>query len=490
MRLLSVLSGVALTLTGGFCLAFYNNAFSSMAFIIGALMVLSGLMTAASYIISLRSVTRLPDTVLVEGLVTMIFGFAVLNDQVPDTMVAMFFGTWLTLGGSTRLSQSFAVSRYSPKDWAKIIPISGINILLGVAMLMQTFISVFNAMTLVGIAFMLNGLSQIIYAMYMRPYIPKQKEIEAMEAAQQRLDAHEAKQSQRKALRKLSKDEREAAKAAIRAQKKAEIQARRDSELAERAARRKNEKLSGTVRFTKAEEDAVKLAAAELGLLEDGTQTDGIFKDSEAAFFAAERNKVSGPVKAEEPAKDEPAAETAAEEAAVEQTAVNTQLAEVSPNVSRVVEMRDYSLEAEHTPMWRRPTEIPVPVINRPQQTEESAQPAEEPRIEAVNLEKLEEGTPEITFEPVELPDIELASSGGEGETREEFLKAIDEASELEKADQKYVPLALDDLIPDKSRTVRLKSDEDLELRLTQSFTFNWPRNEFSEAVNKEQQKQ
>ena len=116
MRILVVISGMLLAIAGAFTFAFYTNAFTGLAFILGLVMLISGLCILGAYIIS-GKVGRLPDTVLVEGMVTTLFGFAVLNNEVMDAMVTLFFGTWMTLSGVTRISQSFAVSRYRPKDW-------------------------------------------------------------------------------------------------------------------------------------------------------------------------------------------------------------------------------------------------------------------------------------------------------------------------------------------------------------------------------------
>ncbi|MBQ1476232.1 MAG: DUF308 domain-containing protein, partial [Firmicutes bacterium] len=156
MRILTVISGMLLAIAGAFTFAFYSNAFTGLAFILGLVMLISGLCILGAYILS-GKVGRLPDTVLVEGMVTTLFGFAVLNNEVMDAMVTLFFGTWMTLSGVTRISQSFAVSRYRPKDWAKIMPLALAGTILGVIMLMPSLTNYMNPMFLVGAAFIVNG---------------------------------------------------------------------------------------------------------------------------------------------------------------------------------------------------------------------------------------------------------------------------------------------------------------------------------------------
>ena len=92
MRLLTVISGTIICLTGVFCFAVYINPFSDVAFLIGLVMMLAGIMLTISYLISGRGDKRLTDTALVEGLVTLLYGFAVINDQVKDNILIISNG--------------------------------------------------------------------------------------------------------------------------------------------------------------------------------------------------------------------------------------------------------------------------------------------------------------------------------------------------------------------------------------------------------------
>ena len=106
MRLLVLISGILISGAGAFCFAFYTSTFYDVAFLVGLVMVIAGICNTVAYLISGRGARRLTETTLVEGLVTLLYGFAVLSNQVTDSMLTMFFGTWLTLCGVTRFSQS------------------------------------------------------------------------------------------------------------------------------------------------------------------------------------------------------------------------------------------------------------------------------------------------------------------------------------------------------------------------------------------------
>lgn len=214
MRVLTVMSGVIISATGACALAYYRSAFSSIAFILAIAMTLSAVFLIGAYLVSGKK--RLPETVLVEGMLTLIFGFVTLNNEVTDTAMAMFFGAWLTAAGLIRFTQSLAVSRFDPKNWAKILPLSILSSIFGFIMMMHSLISTINQLTLVGSALILNGLSQLVYAMYMVRHDNLPQTEQARERVEAKQAAAEAKRKERDELRQLTRSEREIRKSELR----------------------------------------------------------------------------------------------------------------------------------------------------------------------------------------------------------------------------------------------------------------------------------
>ena len=265
MRILTVLSGIILSAAGAFLFAFSTMLFSSLAFPVGCAMLISGLLILVAYLSSGRK-TRLPDTMLVEGTISLLFGFAVLNNQVQDTMLATFFGAWLTIAGANRLSQAISVSRYKPKDYYKIFPLGLICTLLGAIMMMPTLYVGTPAIMLVALGFILNGLSLLVYAMYMKPPIQKQKEIEAQMRADARNKASEEKRKQQQKLRSLSREERLNEEEKIRKQKQAEKDKKRAEKKAQKdAAKAEKVDADKTVRLSDAEVEEINVVAEKTG---------------------------------------------------------------------------------------------------------------------------------------------------------------------------------------------------------------------------------
>lgn len=443
MRVLTVISGIIMAAAGAFTFAFYTNAFTGLAFILGLVMFMAGLCSLGAYVLSSKT-SRLPDTVLVEGLVTTLFGFAVLNNEISDAMVGLFFGTWLTLAGATRISQSFAVSRYRPKDWAKVMPLAIVATVQGLLMLMPTLTSGINSMFFVGSAFIVNGFSQLIYAMYMRRHDLTDREIEAQERAEARKIAKEKEREERNKLRNMSHQEKEEAQKQERLIQKAQADAERVERMKaiqEKKAKKPN--LDATMPFSPEEIASIKIAAEN------------------AAKAAMGTNK-----KKEEPAEPETA--EPAETPEVVKPADPTP--ESDPEMDMILEMAK-------APVWNKPTEIPSLRAKKLEaEAEEAAakQPEIAPiKLAAVNISEIEEGIQKVEFDPVELPEPELASIGGESEMRPEIIEKLEEEVKNNSAFTPFKALELDDLFGDDYVPLREKDPKEAT-RFTQSLNLNW----------------
>ena len=479
MRILVVISGMLLAIAGAFTFAFYTNAFTGLAFILGLVMLISGLCILGAYIIS-GKVGRLPDTVLVEGMVTTLFGFAVLNNEVMDAMVTLFFGTWMTLSGVTRISQSFAVSRYRPKDWAKIMPLALAGTIIGVIMLMPSLTTYINPLFLVGAAFIVDGLSQLVYSMYMRKHELTDREIEAQERAEARKTAKEAERKQRNANRSTSWHEREEQREEQRRLEKrklAEQRAAKMQELQERRAKRRPA-TEATMEFTPEEVEEINQLAEEpaaqpaaepepeptpppevipMVMYEDELPVTEVLRPKNWVSTYPPDYPELMPEEPEEP--EEP---------------------ELTEEELLQMEM----LEKAKAPVWNRPENIPS---LRAKKLEEEAAAAEAepepaPEIEdplakraAVNIEKIEEGLENVEFEPVELPEPELESSGGEAEERKEIIQELEREVLKDDPFKPFQALKLEDLFGDDYVPLREKDPKEAT-RFTQSLNLDWTK--------------
>ncbi|MBR3301761.1 MAG: hypothetical protein IKI73_03750 [Firmicutes bacterium] len=438
MRLLTVISGTIICLTGVFCFAVYINPFSDVAFLIGLVMMLAGIMLTISYLISGRGDKRLTDTALVEGLVTLLYGFAVINDQVKDNILIMFFGAWMTLCGITRISQSLYISRFNRRHWARVMPLGIVAAMIGVVMMMPSLLSSIMPLMLVGGAFVVNGLSMLVYAMFMRrkDADASRVELSARERAEARRQIKKAERQEKEALRALSSDERAAAKAKKLEEKKLLA----ESKKAEKAARKEARKEEKTAEAVKSGL-TIQVSRQEVEDIVSQAPEEQLKEDAKVAAQAAA-------------ALPESVAQAAAAEAAAK---VSLKLPKEIPTVK--VELED-------------PEEIALREMKE-------SQP--EVRVAAVNLEEIE-SAPEIELPTVELPKLDLASEKAKVD-REEVISQIENASVPETEVVDYTPLNLDELFADvPSKEFSEEEQQKEKKRFTQVLSFDWSEPDFTEV--------
>lgn len=428
MRILTVMSGVVLSATGAWCLAYYRSAFSSIAFVLGLAMIVSAIFLIAAYLVSGRK--RLPETVLVEGIMTLIFGFVILNNEVTDTVLAMFFGSWLAVAGIIRFSQSLAVSRFDPKNWPKVLPMGLLNGTVGFIMLMHSLVSESNQLALVGAAFIMNGLSQLIYAMYMVKHEDHPKAAQAKERVEAKQAIAEAKRKERDELRSLGRKEREARKKELRELSKAEADAKKREAKQQKAREmeKRDSLLEQTIQLSEQETRQIAQMAGALAVHEPQEAPAPNEQEETAHYVVVPENKFTQ------------------EDALLEQFDSEPQLAgEVIPEQEQAASiMEEYEIQT------------PAGKDERFFETEAKPDLKEEKEEIVISWETLRK-------EPAwEKPDIT------------EVLK-----SEIKTPEPLPLkPLTLEELI--EENTVEApeeepKKEDELEKRFTEEFSWHWP---------------
>ena len=512
MRILTALSGIILALGGAFCFAFNTHAFSDLAFVMGLVMLVSGVLCVIAYIASGKS-RRLPDTLLVENIVTMLFGFAVLNNQVPNDIIAVFFGAWLVIAGATRLTQGITISRFNAKNWFRVLPLGAVCALLGAIMMMPTLVSTMNAMILVGAAFILDGLSQMILSMYVYTK-PAEKAIAAKERADAKKAASKAKREQRKMMRELTEQEREDMLARERESKrKSKLERQKaiqEEKQARKEARRDPKEL--TVQLTDEEvAEIARLADEGAGIPGEAVKLNEETAPEESKSFEESVSEAEKDKLAQQPAANNgewnPDFEaifanraklleetndtdsTIEEEAAAIQDLANEVLGSEEEQESKPAE-EEKPAEPEEVKMWpefKRPEAIPSLRENRVQTVEEESAPAEETKIAAINIAEIESGEPEVKFDPVELPEVTLASEEQEAVDRNELLSELESEVPAEEPEANYTPLSLEELV-NEPMPHRHSEEKDRE-RFTTTFSFSWEELEQKLAEAEEEKK-
>lgn len=210
MRIVTVIAGTLLVLLGVFSIANAGLSFISLAFPIGVILVIVGIVESFAY---KRTVENDENRhwVLIDGLTTFILGIVVLTGQLAaDIAVPVVFGMWSIVSGIRGLVIVTQVEKSSERDvdfyWTVVI--GTLNLIVGVYTFFNSMLLHFSVLMILGVCFVVQGGHVIKIGLdiaYSKPDLIKTKDEKIAEARAAAEEAHrEAKQAIRKARRTRS----------------------------------------------------------------------------------------------------------------------------------------------------------------------------------------------------------------------------------------------------------------------------------------------
>lgn len=129
MRILTILSGILMVLSGVFCFMNPGQTFLVLAFIIGLVMVLNGIIHTLAYLIG-RGFHNKGDNngwILTEALITLVLGILILcNQLVVDAAIPMVFGIWVVVSGILRIEASTHINKQKKRSNFRITLLLGV----------------------------------------------------------------------------------------------------------------------------------------------------------------------------------------------------------------------------------------------------------------------------------------------------------------------------------------------------------------------------
>lgn len=163
MRILTIISGILMILTGAFCFMNPGQTFLVLAFIIGMVMVINGIIHSLAYFIG-RGLHNKGDNngwILTEALITLILGILILcNQLVVDAAIPMVFGIWVVVSGILRIEASTHINKEKKKTNFKTTLITGIlTVLLGVFGFINPMIGWLSTAVLLGLFMLMQGIN-------------------------------------------------------------------------------------------------------------------------------------------------------------------------------------------------------------------------------------------------------------------------------------------------------------------------------------------
>ena len=206
MRFLTIIAGILFVAGGGYIVAQEGVTFLSVAFPIGVMFIVAGIIEVLSHS-AYRGDGEDRTWVLIDGLTTFVLGALILLDKISaDIVVPQVLGLWVLIAGIRNFVRAWEHIEDRNSFFYDHLIVGLLNLLVGLYVFFDADIFNLTAMTLVGMCIVVQGINLAHVGLTIRilkPDVIKTKEEMLTDAAKK---AREAQQAAREAL--------EAAKAA------------------------------------------------------------------------------------------------------------------------------------------------------------------------------------------------------------------------------------------------------------------------------------
>lgn len=165
MRVLTIAGGILMVATGAFCFINPGQTFMTMAFVIGAVMVINGLIHGVGFVLS-RGNFGIGDNngwILIDAILTLLLGILILCNQLTvDMAIPMVFGMWVLVSGLLRFEASTRINRQKKMKNFKAAFITGIvTIFIGLFGFINPLVTYVSVIVLLGIFLVIQGINSI-----------------------------------------------------------------------------------------------------------------------------------------------------------------------------------------------------------------------------------------------------------------------------------------------------------------------------------------
>ncbi|MGI6765812.1 MAG: HdeD family acid-resistance protein [Lentihominibacter sp.] len=165
MRALTIASGILFIATGAFCFINPGQTFMTMAFVVGTVMVIWGIIHILSYLIGRGVHNRVDNNgwIFIDALLTLLLGILILFNQLTvDMAVPMVLGMWVMVSGLLRLEAASRIDREKKRTNFKSALFTGVlTTLIGFLGFVNPLFSFVSIIILVGIFMMIQGINSL-----------------------------------------------------------------------------------------------------------------------------------------------------------------------------------------------------------------------------------------------------------------------------------------------------------------------------------------
>ena len=164
MRVLNIISGVLLIAAGIYCLCNQNVAAMTAGLMVGMFMLISGVIEIVVFA-STSGLLFGSGWLLLDGVLTVILSlFLLFNQWFTMLSLPFLFTLWLLFSGISRFVSAFDLRALGVRGWGWVLTIGILLMVAGFICMMDPWVSVAAIGLTVGLVFLLEGISSIVYA--------------------------------------------------------------------------------------------------------------------------------------------------------------------------------------------------------------------------------------------------------------------------------------------------------------------------------------
>ncbi len=164
MKVLNIIAGVLLIAAGVYCLCNQDIAALTAGLMVGIFMLVSGVIEIVVFAAT-SGVLFGSGWLLLDGILTVILSlFLLFNQWFTMMSLPLLFTVWLLFSGISRFVSAFDLRAFGVRGWGWVLAIGILLILVGFLCMMDPWVSVAAIGLTVGLVFLLEGISSIVYA--------------------------------------------------------------------------------------------------------------------------------------------------------------------------------------------------------------------------------------------------------------------------------------------------------------------------------------
>ena len=165
MKGLTIVSGIIMIAAGAFCFINPGQTFMTIAFVLGTVMALCGIIHVLAYVIG-RTPHGKGDNngwILIDALLTLLLGILVLLNQLTvDMAIPMVFGMWVLVSGLLRLEAASRIDRQrKPGNFKATLITVVITVVMGLLGFINPFVTYVSIIPILGFFMLIQGINSI-----------------------------------------------------------------------------------------------------------------------------------------------------------------------------------------------------------------------------------------------------------------------------------------------------------------------------------------